>query len=126
MFCKKVVSTEKNIVCNCIYDSFSLPYGVSFFSILIVFSGVGRASVGSGVVNKTIKLQSIPPHPISQKHLFVFVQTLWQQNQKRPSTRVIAIVKLQQKTTARDREWEEEKVEKKYLKFNYWNDIKNY
>lgn len=52
-----------------------LPYGVSFFSILIVFSAVGSASVGSGVVSKTTRLQSMPPQPISQKQRFVLVQT---------------------------------------------------
>lgn len=55
-------------------ESPRLPYGVSFFSILIVFSGVGNASVGSGVVSSTTALQSGPPQPMSQKHRLALVQ----------------------------------------------------
>lgn len=55
-------------------ESPRLPYGVSFFSILIVFSGVGNASVGTGVVRITTVLQSGPPQPMSQKHRLALVQ----------------------------------------------------
>lgn len=55
-------------------ESPRLPYGVSFFSILIVFSGVGNASVGIGVVSSTTVLQSGPPQPMSQKHRLALVQ----------------------------------------------------
>lgn len=55
-----------------------LPYGVSFFSILMVLSAVIGASVGAGVVSGTTIAQSGPAKPGSQKHRFMFVQTYLQ------------------------------------------------
>lgn len=52
-----------------------LPYGVSFFSILMLFSAVTGASVGADVVIGTTIAQSGPAKPRSQWHRFTFVHT---------------------------------------------------
>lgn len=53
-----------------------LPYGVSFFSILIdSFSVVGVSSVGGAIVVGTGIEQSGPVKPNSQKQRFVLVHT---------------------------------------------------
>lgn len=53
----------------------SLPYGVSFFSILMVLSAVIGGSVGAAVVIGTTIAQSGPAKPSSQWHRFIFVHT---------------------------------------------------